>query len=505
MAKRRARRRLEAQRRKRAAERAAAENAELIARTSRELEEPRADADLHGDHYHYLQRLERLDRREQGLALRLYYDYSRRRYIARAALGLKVWLVDGETDAVDPKSYSVAIALEPGSCPAHLIMDGRGKVKTLLDAHMAPVVDRRVSFDDFQTLCESFDQLQSRFRSSRESVGEVDLVRLCQDIHRLGWLAPFETLLPILYLGPATGPVLRRQLDLAIDRYAKVFRPAFLPGARTDDDLRQWWTASGALAAFLSLLADLGVEPDFTKLRKLLSVPDLVVALVVGASVAFWRETRGSKVRAAELGPGPDINHSAFQWVMLSIFAVARRRRLQRPDATPGDELPNSFVEGLYEGSARELHERRLLGLPQEPAFVIMRDLAVLARGGSPDWGDDLVDDVHEAPPLLLQDLCRPDGSLTFAGLRYLLQRILAVENSLTSCLFATEAELEQWRERLGPLDEPRRGIFRLPWIHYPEAPPPRSSLPGRNEPCPCGSGKKFKKCCWLKMRDGKK
>lgn len=25
----------------------------------------------------------------------------------------------------------------------------------------------------------------------------------------------------------------------------------------------------------------------------------------------------------------------------------------------------------------------------------------------------------------------------------------------------------------------------------------------GRNEPCPCGSGKKFKKCCWGKCNQG--
>ncbi len=30
------------------------------------------------------------------------------------------------------------------------------------------------------------------------------------------------------------------------------------------------------------------------------------------------------------------------------------------------------------------------------------------------------------------------------------------------------------------------------------------SSEPGRNDPCPCGSGKKYKKCCALK-EDGKK
>lgn len=28
---------------------------------------------------------------------------------------------------------------------------------------------------------------------------------------------------------------------------------------------------------------------------------------------------------------------------------------------------------------------------------------------------------------------------------------------------------------------------------------------PGRNDPCPCGSGKKFKQCCWLKNPTGKK
>jgi hypothetical protein len=28
---------------------------------------------------------------------------------------------------------------------------------------------------------------------------------------------------------------------------------------------------------------------------------------------------------------------------------------------------------------------------------------------------------------------------------------------------------------------------------------------PGRNDPCLCGSGKKFKNCCWIKTHGGKK
>jgi preprotein translocase subunit SecA len=35
------------------------------------------------------------------------------------------------------------------------------------------------------------------------------------------------------------------------------------------------------------------------------------------------------------------------------------------------------------------------------------------------------------------------------------------------------------------------------------EVQPPSQSFsskkPGRNDPCPCGSGKKYKKCCWPK------
>lgn len=30
-------------------------------------------------------------------------------------------------------------------------------------------------------------------------------------------------------------------------------------------------------------------------------------------------------------------------------------------------------------------------------------------------------------------------------------------------------------------------------------SPPVRSVKVGRNEPCPCGSNKKYKKCCWAK------
>ena len=33
-------------------------------------------------------------------------------------------------------------------------------------------------------------------------------------------------------------------------------------------------------------------------------------------------------------------------------------------------------------------------------------------------------------------------------------------------------------------------------WDRLPDVPQPRVPVPGRNDPCPCRSGKKYKKCC---------
>jgi uncharacterized protein len=44
---------------------------------------------------------------------------------------------------------------------------------------------------------------------------------------------------------------------------------------------------------------------------------------------------------------------------------------------------------------------------------------------------------------------------------------------------------------------------IRLYWLDHAPKPPPRrvEALPGRNDPCPCGSGKKFKKCHGAQMQ----
>ncbi len=65
---------------------------------------------------------------------------------------------------------------------------------------------------------------------------------------------------------------------------------------------------------------------------------------------------------------------------------------------------------------------------------------------------------------------------------------------------FAPEAESDPHAYRAKRAEQLADDVARL-YTYWAEArkeppPPAQSSKIGRNEPCPCGSGKKFKKCC---------
>ncbi|MNF19323.1 hypothetical protein D3C80_2240290 [compost metagenome] len=53
-----------------------------------------------------------------------------------------------------------------------------------------------------------------------------------------------------------------------------------------------------------------------------------------------------------------------------------------------------------------------------------------------------------------------------------------------------TEEEREEMRESLPDL------VFAIRDFWMTEAEKPKAPKTGRNDPCPCGSSKKFKQCC---------
>lgn len=71
--------------------------------------------------------------------------------------------------------------------------------------------------------------------------------------------------------------------------------------------------------------------------------------------------------------------------------------------------------------------------------------------------------------------------------------RVIAAQDDWVEfeCWYKQNDQLEQLHDRSYFVHE--HGHWRY---HRSEAPRSKPSVPGRNDPCPCGSGKKHKKCC---------
>jgi uncharacterized protein YecA (UPF0149 family) len=91
-----------------------------------------------------------------------------------------------------------------------------------------------------------------------------------------------------------------------------------------------------------------------------------------------------------------------------------------------------------------------------------------------------------------------------------MLQRVLEVTPNSTLSRKDREEYMQFALEELAELEDPARNTPRRTELAFATGPRPRASTGqpsspqpvrhagkvGRNDPCPCGSGKKYKKCC---------
>jgi uncharacterized protein len=95
---------------------------------------------------------------------------------------------------------------------------------------------------------------------------------------------------------------------------------------------------------------------------------------------------------------------------------------------------------------------------------------AAMARGGDADAGDAL------AGMSMLLEVARDETSLTSG-------EINEICDAAPGLIREYVTQLHEWR------------VARQHMATAPANPAPKT---GRNEPCPCGSGKKYKRCCGL-------
>jgi preprotein translocase subunit SecA len=131
-------------------------------------------------------------------------------------------------------------------------------------------------------------------------------------------------------------------------------------------------------------------------------------------------------------------------------------------------------------------------------------ELAAVARAA---FAEGLVDEEIRNEDDLEEDLTQGEELLADFLERY--EPVNAINECSRWMCFPDDESLDSWVDDDLNLEDPPRGIFGSPpaaWADLPAPtpyiPPPKPtpyvapSKAGRNDPCPCGSGKKYKKCC---------
>lgn len=458
-----------------------------------------------GHDTHFLSRLQRLDdHRMLDLALGLYRD-------PRAVRVVLDWSsFDGESDRV-------ALALDHGPKPAHIILARpSGRFVTCLAPGMAvsgiPVMPRS-EVDVALELAAGLDRADARIAWNGGFEALLDAV-----LHR-GRRVAREDFDVMYLLAPAMPSLIHESIHralLVIEKGIKGARLADLDGYHP------------SLLALLRLYGDvtIGVEQlmllDLPAAEAALAAGDIDAALLSTAPFVAIPElstaARAATI-AARLGPGvmdgyleqwrrADRLQSALDpWV--SLVALAARFPETRRDVFAALAAPPPWAAellGALEGA------RRMVEAPERVEAELRAEARrALAREGVEDPDEALIDasigarNASLLGPMAARDRLPPvvvwaarrsphDYTLPAARLEGLPEHVLPraipvgnVRNRLRD-FYTHYRRLAARAVDDGPFDD-----------REPAA--PSGPKPGRNAPCPCGSGRKYKQCCLRKLR----
>ena len=461
-----------------------------------------------GHDIHFLERLERLSMPQADFALALYRDPDLVRYVLTF---LKL------PDGVE----RVALALEHGPDTPHIIVARDGAFVTCLGKDMAVgdhvVVSR-----------ERLDRLSADWEGLRTAVGRVRNTgharQLFRRLYRNGSALPREDVRTLRALYPLQWPeMFRDTMDLADrlqDFRARYRRTSYRRlSAAAVEALRGYWEATWALAHLVALHG--------TVLRELAEprVGSLPIEDQMGFCVSWFTSRtlsgplalRGAWA-AARAGQCllPAYKHKFDECSTLTTFIDSvvglvslglRHRRLRgevrkilgrrrNPCFSPDAILPDfKYMQALIplydhvlsnEEDLRQAHRRLAEEVVKRTRAHAPADHPILTM---PEEG--LVEDFGHVLPLL-EDSRLFGESRSHLVLTILLPWTISVDLEQ----LYLPAEQLAWME---PGFQAERVLAQLDdYALYTRRTGPRRSeaRPGRNEPCSCGSGKKYKRCC---------
>lgn len=444
---------------------------------------------------HFLERsLERADRKHLDEAVRLYQEPLRVNYLLH------------HLKRPNPQQR-VALALGEGNAGPYVLLAPDGGFVTCLAAGMSTgeaLVVPRTRWED----------LSARWRVTTEAIlaeqSRPEQVHVLDRVFRTAPVGPCrEDLRALMAMMPVMGPEVARLLT-GIGQSKEDIEPVLLAGLKLKLPVKAFEEGYQAYAdardaqtvlygPFAVLLREDGPQEIIEGLPTLSLVilfrgrtlDFLSTAWVAGhvgqrALPVFRKQYREAKVQ------------EDYIVALGSLCAIGLRSRKVRAEV---QKLLGSETQPGWSEELRICHQalRSIVGkILQEPDRI---------RRLADEWRDQLVEALEADAEVAALERAHKEALARNYLLRMEWKEELPVQDALRGLLLLPQAVLEPFENLFLPdelLSKPTRaerieaGRSAIAQLHEESRirPVKVQKLPGRNEPCNCGSGRKFKKCC---------
>jgi len=227
-------------------------------------------------------------------------------------------------------------------------------------------------------------------------------------------------------------------------------------------------------------------EVIYTQRREILSGTDLRESFL-----EMMDETVEDLVEAFAIEKVP-----AEEWDWQGITQTAHQSfgfQFEIPDETMERLTPENFRELLLE-QVREVFQERLEAFGEELMDHLVK--VIMLQTIDAQWKDHLLSIDHLKEGIGLRGYGQKDPKQEYKKEAYQLfmDMITRIRQEVVEKIFWVQIAREEDVEQMEQQQRKKRLVLNL----SDDAPqqPAKSTKVGRNDPCPCGSGKKYKKCC---------
>lgn len=461
---------------------------------------------MSGHAHHFLSRLDRLARPHVELALSLYNDVQLLRFVLLEA-------------GVPSEVERVALCLGSPELGPHLVVTRDGRFVTALGEGMRPFDVTVVSRETLERLGRRVGALRERLRASESlRMNEGHSGALLRKISAAGPRFTREDYLAIAGLHPFLAQTfLEGMLDSAeacLRVSKELHRDRRMRPKLREEWLRLGWDAFWALNHFTVLA---GTDWGWDPLKGIDSAsPDVQRTFLHWTHVrlgCFSSFARGLWFAGRCGASSYDVLVDRYIGAQTMTRVVATGVGLLAIACRNPERLPEvREVLGRHEAEPLDEREDRIVRAVKERLSVSLScDVATQQRNAR-----DLLLDLAAAVPGVgsEQPFSKDDEAMAWCALTQspfdlhndMLQLAAAIDLAPGLALLEPEDFFvpRALQDAAPPRWSPKRAeeVFAplCRYLHVPE-PARASPTPGRNEPCSCGSGEKFKRCCLNKPR----